>query len=74
MDRCFLGTMSNDESAHENPFLVLSDNETEAMFAIAVVSKSTKEWIVEFVKQVVYELGYSELKVAIKCDGAEELQ
>ena len=57
MDHCFLGTLHNDESARENPFLVLHDNATEAMFAIAVASKSTKEWIVYFVKQVLYELG-----------------
>ena len=29
---------------------------------------------VEFVKQMLYELGYSELNVAVKCDGARELQ
>ena len=47
MDHCFLGSKDNDESAHENPFLVLYDNETEAIFAIAVSSKSTaKPWIV----------------------------
>ena len=70
MDHCFLGKLNNDESAHEHPYLVLYDNETEASFAIAVASQSTKEWIVEFVKQVLYELGYSDLKVAIRCDGA----
>ena len=70
MDHRFLWTLSNAESAHENPFLVLYDNETEAMLAFAVASKSTKDWIVEFVKQVLYELGCSELKVAIKFDGA----
>ena len=66
MDHCFLETLNSDESAHGNPFLVLYDNETEAMFAIAVASESTKEWIVEFVKQGLYDLGYSELKVTIK--------
>ena len=43
------------------------DNETEAIFAIAVSSKSTaKPWIVEYVKNIIHELGYGELKIAIK--------
>ena len=72
MDHCFLGSKDNDESAHENPFLVLYDNETEAIFAIAVSSKSTaKPWIVEYVKNIIHELGYGELKIAIKCDQAK---
>ena len=74
MDHCFLGSASNEESAHENPFLVLYDNETESIFAIAVHSKSTKPWIVEYVKNVLCELGYGEIKIAIKCDQARELQ
>ena len=45
-----------DESAHRNPFFILFDNATESIFAIAVPSKSTKPWIVEFVKTVLYEL------------------
>ena len=62
MDHCFLGTLNDDESAHGNRFLVLYDNETEATFAIAVASKSTKEWILEFVKQVLYKVFCSDLK------------
>ena len=72
MDHCFLGSKDSEESAHENPFLVLYDNETEAIFAIAVSSKATaKPWIVEYVKNVIYELGYGDLKIAIKCDQAK---
>ena len=75
MDHCFLGSANApDESAHENPFLVLYDNETESIFAIAVQSKSTKTWVVEYVKNVLHELGYGEVKVAIKCDQARELK
>ena len=74
MDRCFLGTLSNEEPAREHPLLVIYDNESEAIFAIAAASRSTKESIVEFVKKVLHELGYSELKVVINCDGARELQ
>ena len=58
IDRCFFGSDESDESAHRNPFFVVYDNETEATFAAAVASKSTKPWIVEFVKNIVYELGY----------------
>ena len=65
-----MGNSSNEESAHTNPFLVLYDNETEAMLTIAGASKSTKAWVVESVKQVLSEVGCGELKVAIKCDGA----
>ena len=62
MGQCFLGTLKNEEPAHENPRLV----ENELIFAIAATSKSTKDWVAEFVKQVLYELGYSELNVAIE--------
>ena len=75
MDHCFLGSSEEEEeSAHQNPFLILFDNATEAIFAVAVPSKATKPWIVEFVKSVLYELGYGQLKIAIKCDQARELQ
>ena len=46
--------------AHSNPFLVVYDNETEGIFAISVPSKATKPWVVEYVKSVIYELGYGE--------------
>ena len=75
LDHCFLGSKdSEDESAHRNPFLVCYDNETEGIFTVAVASKSTKPWIVEWLKNVLYEFGYGQMKVAIKCDGARELQ
>ena len=48
------------------------DNETNSIFAIAVPSKEVKPWIVEHVKNVLYELGYGELKIAIHFDGARE--
>ena len=72
---CFLGSKDNDASAHENPLLVLYDNETEAIFAIVVASKSTaKPWIAECVKNIIYEFGYGELKIAITRVQAKELQ
>ena len=74
MDHCFLGSENSEESAHVNPFLVLYDNETEAIFSIAVPSKAIKPWIVEFVKNVVHKLGYGQLKMSIKCNGTRDLQ
>ena len=74
IDHCFLGSNETDESAHRNPFLAVYDNEKEAIFAVAVASKSTKPWIIDFVKNILYELGYGQLKISIKCDGARELQ
>ena len=74
IDHCFLGSDESDESAHRSPFLVVYHNETEAIFAIAVASNSTKPWIVELVKSILYDLGYGQLKISIKCDGARELQ
>ena len=59
--------------AHANPFLVVYDNETEGVFAISVPSKATKPWVVEYVKSVIYELGYGEMKISLKSDGAREL-
>ena len=59
--------------AHANPFLVVYDNETEGVFAISVPSKATRPWVVEYVKSVIYELGYGEMKISLKSDGAREL-
>ena len=50
------------------------DKQTEGIFAVAVASKATKPWIVEFVKNFLKDLGYGQLKIAIQCDGAKELQ
>ena len=73
MDHCFLESKDSEESAHENPFLVLYGNETEAIFAIAVSTHSTaKPWIVEYVKNIIHTLGYGELKIATKCNQAKK--
>ena len=49
LDHCFLGSRDDDESAHRNPFIILYDNETEGILAVAVASKAATPWIVEFV-------------------------
>ena len=52
--------------------LVLYDDEAEAISAIAFASKAVPiPWRVESFKNVMYELGYGELKIAIKYDGAK---
>ena len=58
----------------EAPSLVLFDSETEAVHAIAVADKACKPWIVEYVCNVLNELGYSGIKVALKSDAAPELR
>ena len=62
-------------SADGNTFLVLHGNETDAILAIVVASKATSSpWMVVYVKNAIYELGFGELEIAIKCDGGRELQ
>ena len=65
MDHCFLGTAADDESAHANPFLILYDNNTEAIYAVAVPDKAVRQWIVEYVFMI-NELGYEGVKIAMK--------
>jgi hypothetical protein len=74
MDHCFLGSEADEGSAHENPYLIIFDNASEAIYAVAVASKSVEEWIVEYVVRVIGELGYGGTRVAIKVDNAMELQ
>ena len=63
LDYCFLGSADDDDDkkAHGSPFLVLVDSETEAVYAIAVADKTCKPWIVEYVCNVLNELGYSRI-------------
>ena len=76
LDHCFLGSADDAEGkkAHESPFLILFDSETEAIYALAVVEKSCKPWVVEYVSNVLSELGYSGVKVVLKSGAAPELR
>ena len=49
MDHCFLITAADDESAHANPFLIVYDDDLEAIYAGAVSDKAVRPWIVEYV-------------------------
>ena len=74
LDYCFLGTSADDESAHSNPFLVVFDSDTEAIYAVAVPDKACRPWIVEYLHMITVELGYDCVKIAIENDGAPELK
>ena len=75
MDHCFLGSADGAEGkkAHESPFLILFDSEIEAMCALAFAEKACKPWAVEYVFNVLGELGYSGVKEALKSDAAPDL-
>ena len=73
-DHCFMGTKEDDESAHSSPFLVMFDDESEAIHCTAVSSKSATPWIIEHVSANIRDLGYDKVKIAVKIDGAKDLQ
>ena len=73
-DHCFMGTIENEKTAHESPWLICYDDESESMYAVAVPSKSPTVWICTFMKHVIDELGYGGGRVAIQIDGAEDLK
>ena len=70
MDHCFLG--SEEEAASANPFLVVYDDFSGAMFTIAVATKEYEDWLAEYVKAITEELGYGGVRIAIKNDNAPE--
>ena len=74
LDHCFLGIAADEESAHTNPFLIIYDADTAAIYSVAVPDKSVRPWIVEYLFMVINELGYECVKIAIKIDGAPELK
>ena len=71
LDHCFLG--SEEEAAAGNPFLIIYDDHSEALFAVAVPSKEYQDWFAEPLKSIIDELGYSGVRVALKSDNAKEL-
>ena len=74
LDHCFLGTEADDDTAHTNPFLVIFDADTEAIYAVAVPDKSVRDWVVDYIYSVICELGYEGVKIGIKIDAARELR
>ena len=76
LDHCFLGPADDVEgkTAHESLFLILFDSETEAMHALAVAEKACTPWVVEYVFNVLKELGSHGVKVVLKSYAAPELK
>ena len=74
MDHCFLGSARDEESAHSHPYLILYDGDTEAVYAIPVEDKTASTWLVELVTNIITELGYGGIKIAVKIDGAKDLR
>ena len=74
-DHCFMGSADSEAAtAHESPWLVCYDDESEAINVIAVPSKSPAPWICQYEMCVLEELGYKGSRVCIKIDGAKDLQ
>ena len=71
MDHCFLG--SAEESAAANPFLIIYDDHSGSLYAVAVASKQYEDCLADYLKAILDELGYAGTRVAIKCDNAPEL-
>ena len=73
IDHCFLGSEAEEENAASNPFLIVHDAASGAMYCIAMRSKEANIWVIVLVNAIMKELGYEGVKVSIKCDGAPEL-
>ena len=76
MDHCFLGSAADgdSETAHGSPFLVIVDNASEAIYCVACSTKGCTPWVVEYVHNILSELGYSGMSISMKCDQAPELK
>ena len=59
IDHCFLG--SEEEAAAANPFLIAYDGYSGALFALAVALKECEDWLADYLKAVLDELGYVDL-------------
>ena len=73
IDHCCLGSEVDEESAHSSPYLIVFDNASEALYALAVPDKACHAWVVEYVYKIVDELGYGGTRIALKSDNAKEL-
>ena len=60
--------------ALDNPFLIMYDADSEAIYCLPVASKAVTEYVVYCVKSVIDELGYGDVRIALKSDAAAELQ
>ena len=72
IDHCFMG--DEEGAAKDHPVLVIYDNQSGSIYAIALESKAMKPWIIRYVYGLICEMGYAGTRIAIKCDGAPELK
>ena len=79
LDHCFLGADAIDTGgfgaveALSNPFLILYDADTEAIYSLPVSTKACTDYVVYVVRSIIEELGYGEVRISLKCDAAPEL-
>lgn len=66
IDYCFV--TDKDEKASSCPYLVMFDNGSKGIFAVAVPRKGVVEWVVEWMNGAISNLGYAHVKIAIKSD------
>ena len=74
IDHCFLGDEDEDAGAASNPFLIVHDADSGAIYCIAMRTREAQRWVMVLVNAIIKELGYEGVKVSIKCDGAPELK
>ena len=55
VDHCFLG--SAEESAAANPFLIIYDDHSGSLYAVAVASKQYADRLADYLKAILDELG-----------------
>ena len=60
--------------ALENPFLIIYDADSEAIYRLPVASKAVTEYVVYCVEYVIGELGCNEVRIALTSDAAPELK
>ena len=71
LDNSFLG--SEKEAAAGTNLLMIYDDHSESLFAVALASKESHDWLAELVKSIIDELGFAGVRIVIKHDNAQEL-
>ena len=71
LDHCFPGTEDAGPncaavSALDKPFLFMYDPDLEAIYCLPLASKAVTDYVVYFVKSVIDELGYSDVRMHLR--------
>ena len=56
VDHRLLGSEEDELSAHSSPYLIMFDNASEALYAVAVPDKKAHDWVAEYMTRVIEEL------------------